>query len=86
MQPTHSLLTRLAAKYVWWKAAAEAVEMPERVVAQAMNLGSYDDVQELAQEVGEDYLRGVLARAEVGQFNARSWHYWNLVVFCSRPL
>ena len=77
MQPTLSLLTKLAAKYVWWKTPREAIEMPERVVAQAMNIGSYDDVQQLAEETGDDYLREVISRAEVGQFNERSWSYWH---------
>jgi hypothetical protein len=77
MQPTLSLLTKLATKYVWWKTPREAIEMPERVVAQAMNIGSYDDVLQLAEETGDDYLREVISRAEVGQFNERSWSYWH---------
>ncbi len=51
--------------------------MPERVVAQVMNIGDYDDVQILAKQVGDDYLRQVLTHAEVGQFNDRSWAYWH---------
>jgi len=72
-----SKLKPFAQKYVWWKTADEAVEMPERVAAQVMNIGDYDDVQALVRLVGDDYLRGVLRNAEIGQFNARSWHYWH---------
>jgi hypothetical protein len=85
VQPTHTLLTKLAAKYIWWKTPAEAIETPARVVAQAMNIGSYDDVQKLAQEAGDDYLRDVLRRAEIGQFNERSWSYWHYRLGMASP-
>lgn len=71
------ILTPLADKYIWWKTPAEAVAMPERVIAQVMNLGDYDDVQWLAEQVGDDVLCDVLTHAEAGQFNARSWAYWH---------
>jgi hypothetical protein len=70
-------LMPLARKYVWWKTPDEALLMPERVVAQVMNIGDYDDVQMLVKEVGDDVLREVLAQAEAGQFNQRSWAYWH---------
>ena len=66
-----------AAKYIWWKTPEEASTMPQRVVAQVMNLGDYDDVQALLANAGEDYFRDVLLHAEAGQFNARSWAYWH---------
>ena len=53
------------------------MRQPERVVAQVMNIGDYDDVQILVSEAGEEYLREVLGRAEIGQYNARSWAYWH---------
>ena len=51
--------------------------MPERVIAQVMNIGDYDDVRELSRQVGDDVLRKVLQQAQVGQFGKRSWAYWN---------
>jgi len=51
--------------------------MPERVIAQVMNIGDYDDVRELSRQVGDDVLRKVLQQAQVGQFSKRSWAYWN---------
>jgi hypothetical protein len=70
-------LKPFAQKYIWWKTADEAVQMPERVAAQVMNIGNYEDVQALVNLVGDEYLRDVLRHAEIGQFNARSWHYWH---------
>ena len=48
-----------AVKYIWWKTPEEALRQPERVVAQVMELGDYNDVQILAKQLGDDYLRGV---------------------------
>jgi hypothetical protein len=31
-------LKPMASKYVWWKTPDEAVSMPERVIAQVMNM------------------------------------------------
>ena len=70
-------LTALAAKYIWWKTPAEAAKLPDRVIAQVMNIGDYADVQTLAHRVGEGVLRDVLAKAQAGQFNERSWAYWH---------
>jgi len=36
-------LKQFAAKYIWWKTPEEAVARPERVIAQVMNIGDYDD-------------------------------------------
>ncbi len=76
-QINRAALKRFASKYIWWKTPDEAVAMPERVIAQVMNLGDYTDVQALAALVGDDVLRNVLTHAEIGQFSPRSWVYWH---------
>lgn len=70
-------LKQLAAKYVWWKTPDDAVRLPDRVIAQVMNIGDYADVQSLVALVGDDRLRNVLAHAQAGQFFERSWAYWH---------
>lgn len=70
-------LEPLAAKYIWWQTPDEALARPDRVIAQVMNIGDYDDVQKLAAQLGEKRLRQVLTHAEAGQFNERSWAYWH---------
>jgi len=71
------VLKCLASKYIWWKTPDEAADIPERVIAQVMNIGDYADVQLLAHEAGDDVLRAVIAHAQAGQFNPRSWAYWH---------
>jgi hypothetical protein len=70
-------LKSLASKYVWWKTPDAAVAMPERVIAQVMNIGDYDDVQILVHQVSNEVLRDVLTHAQAGQFGPRSWAYWH---------
>ncbi len=72
-----NFLRRMAARYVWWKTLDEAMQYPQRVAAQVMNIGDWNDAVELVDAAGEDYLRGVLRDADAGQLNARSWHYWH---------
>ena len=83
--PDPTSLTPFVRKYIWWMTAEEAVTMPERVVAQVMNIGDYDDVQALATLAGDDYLRAVLRRAEIGQFTPRSWAYWHYRLGLAAP-
>jgi hypothetical protein len=89
-KPAYACLRRLAARYVWWKTPDEALQFPDRIAAQVMNLGDYQDVVEMIEATGEDYLRGVLESAEAGQLNARSWHYWHyrlgLAEYGKRPV
>lgn len=70
-------LLPLASKYIWWKAPDDAVNMPQHVIAQVMNIGDYADAQSLATMVGDNVLREVLRNAQAGQFNERSWAYWH---------
>jgi hypothetical protein len=79
------LLARLAAKYIWWKTPDEALRIPERVIAQVMNIGDYDDVQEMVQALGDETLSDVLRSAEAGMFNERSWTYWHYRLGLAAP-
>jgi hypothetical protein len=72
-----SCLQSLAVRYVWWKTPEEAMLYPNRVAAQVMNLGTLEDAMQMIEATGEEYLRWVLQRADAGQLNARSWHYWH---------
>lgn len=51
--------------------------MPERVIAQVMDIGDFDDMRSLAAQLGDDALRDVIAHAQAGWFNPRSWAYWH---------
>lgn len=84
-KPFNTDLIPFAAKYIWWKSPRESLELPERVMAQVMNLGTFEDVKRLAELVGEDFLRQVVEHAEIGWFNGRSWHYWHYRLGLANP-
>jgi hypothetical protein len=84
-QPNRETLKRYAAKYIWWKTPDEAAETPERVVAQVMDIGDFDDVRALAEAVGDDYLRHVIAQADPGIFSEKSWTYWHYRLGLATP-
>ena len=72
-----NLLLPYASKYIWWKTPEEAITMPQRVIAQVMNIGDYDDVYALNAALGDDIFRETIHLAEAGQFSDKSWHYWH---------
>lgn len=71
------ILSFFAKKYVWWKSEEEAAEQPERIIAQVMNIGDFDDVRALEMLAGTELLAKILNEAEIGQFSPRSWSYWH---------
>jgi hypothetical protein len=79
------LLRQLASKYVWWKSPDEALRWPKRIAAQVMDIGDYKDLRDLSKVLGDGYLRQVLAGAEAGQLNARSWTYWHYRLGMAEP-
>lgn len=70
-------LAFLAKKYVWWKSTEDAAEQPERVIAQVMNIGDFEDIRRVEALAGTEMLTRILMQAEIGQFTPRSWSYWH---------
>lgn len=77
MTEIEKLLLKFAAKYIWWKTPQEAYSWPERLIAQVMNIGEFEDKQELIRVVGKEALVKTLNNAQAGWFNDRSWAYWH---------
>jgi hypothetical protein len=72
-----NILSEMGAKYIWWKAVDGRPFEPRRVLAQVMDIGDFGDVLRVVNDIGEEPLRDVLAHAEPGWFNPRSWSYWH---------
>jgi hypothetical protein len=70
----------LARRNVWWLSPEKALEYPQRVIARIMDMGTFEDIHELVEIVGEDALRQTLQNAEAGQFRPRSWSYWHFLL------
>jgi hypothetical protein len=63
-------------KYLWWKPVGGQPHSEDRIIAQTMNLGTYDDILVLEQTVGKSRLVEIMLRAQPGWINDRSWEFW----------
>ncbi|CAM5429230.1 hypothetical protein [Rhodanobacter lindaniclasticus] len=59
--------------------------MPERAIAQTMDIGDCDDLPARSEQPGDDRLGLVPRHAEIGQFNEPSWAYWHYRLGLAKP-
>lgn len=71
-----ALVADLARRYLWWEPVGDEPHAFERVIAQIMNLGTYDDIRRLEAGIDADTLVGVMRQAQPGWFGERSWDFW----------
>lgn len=74
--PERDLLAEFGRRYLWWKPVEGVPFSEQRVIAQTMNLGTYDDILLLEQAVGRPRLLHIMLTAEPGWLNDRSWEFW----------
>jgi hypothetical protein len=67
-------LSTIAHRYVWW--SKDAGTGDDVIVAQVMNLGTYDDIRRLEAVMAPQELRAVMLRARAGWIDDRSWAFW----------
>lgn len=73
---SEEIVAEFERKYLWWKPLDGRPHSPDRIIAQTMNLGTYDDILLLEHTVGKARLVEVMLRAEPGWINDRSWEFW----------
>ena len=71
-------LADLAERLVWWLPAEQTLHHPERLIAQAMAVGTSEDAERVEAIFGTEAMRRVLAAAPAGIFDPRRWDYWHL--------
>ena len=74
---TQTQLRDLAAKLIWWQPPEVSLLDTRRLVAQVMNLGTWNDVKFAQQHFGLDAFRDALALAQPGWFEVSSWSLWH---------
>ena len=70
------LLAEFDRKYMWWRAVDGGSHSPERVIAQVMNLGTYDDIRRLERQFSPGQLGDIMRGGAAGWFTPRSWELW----------
>ena len=63
--------------YIWWKQPDEVLVDSRRLIAQVMNLGTWDDVRRMEEIVSRDGFVDALEHAEPGWFSPDKWHFWH---------
>lgn len=67
-----AIIAEFSRKYLWWEPIGAEPFSDDRVIAQAMNFGTYDDILVLEQAVGRARLVEVMRHAEPGWLSDRS--------------
>jgi len=70
------LASELERKFFWWEPVGSQPRSDLRILAQAMNLASFEDVRRLETALGADQLIEVMLKAEPGWIDERSWDFW----------
>lgn len=68
------VLDDLARRYVWW--SEDGGPGDDLIIAQVMNLGTYDNIRRLEAVMPPADLRAVMLRAQAGWIGAPSWSFW----------
>ena len=63
-------------KYLWWEPVGGEPHSEDRIIAQTMNFGTYDDTLVLEDTVGRCRLVEIMLHAQPGWFSERSWEFW----------
>lgn len=78
--PAHSLPRSLASelerKYFWWETVDSQPRSDARILAQAMDLASFEDVRRLETTLGRECLADAMLSAQPGWISDRSWEFW----------
>ena len=69
-----ALLRDFASRYIWWQDQTPPCD--DRVIAQVMSIGTYDDIRRLEAAYRPEELREVMRRAQPGWISERSWDFW----------
>lgn len=70
------LAAELERRFFWWEPVGLQPRSPARILAQAMNLASFDDVRRLEKTLGPYRLAEAMFEAEPGWIDERSWEFW----------
>jgi hypothetical protein len=71
------LIAELGRKYIWWAPIGDKSHTPERIIAQVMNMGTYEDIRRLETALGFERLADVMLQAAPGWISPRSWSFWH---------
>jgi len=76
MNADNDLIAKFGRKYLWWTPVGGQPHSDDRIIAQAMDLATYEDILLLEEAFGMPRLGDIMRRAEPGWLSDRSWEFW----------
>ena len=70
------LVSELERKYFWWEPVGSEPRSDTRILAQAMEFASFEDVRRLETALGRERLAETMLSAQPGWISERSWEFW----------
>jgi hypothetical protein len=70
------LAAELESRFFWWEPVGLQPRSPARILAQAMDLASFNEVRRLEKTLGPYRLAEAMLQAEPGWISERSWEFW----------
>ena len=78
--PVDAEMRRIARRVIWFEPPEQALSRPARFLCYLMTHGRPEDVLPVMERVGREAFRAALRQALPGIMDARSWHYWHVVL------
>jgi transcriptional regulator with XRE-family HTH domain len=79
------ILRKMARRYIWWQSTEASMRNPRRVIAQVMDVGTLEDIQQLAATIGKRRMVEVLDHARPAWFHPKSWSFWHTALEQASP-
>jgi hypothetical protein len=70
------LAAELEARFFWWETVGFEPRSHQRILAQAMDLATFEDVRRLEKTLGPSRLAEAMRKAAPGWISDRSWEFW----------
>lgn len=70
-------LQDVAARVVWYKSPAEAMDNEPHFIAHLLCYGALSDIQAVRNLIGDGRISQALDNAPSGIFTPRQWEFWN---------
>lgn len=75
----------LARTYIWWSDPDVVLDDLDRLIAQVMAEGTWQDAHRLLHRVGRERFLKVLRSPPPGVLSPKAWHFWHLRLLGHRP-
>ncbi|HEV7407106.1 MAG TPA: hypothetical protein VGO01_01360 [Bradyrhizobium sp.] len=73
---SQAVIAEFGRKYLWWEPVDGHPHSEDRIIAQTMDLATYDDILLLEQTVSKSRLVEIMLHAAPGWISDRSWEFW----------